>query len=170
MCWLGPWMFPHRGFTTWKHRCIDIWSGYVSGYWRCLSSIEIPLLSNMVSETVWRPAPVEDQDREAEFPHLHFLAFMYISGLRGLFHCVRSTHFIQEHIFFHSKRFPFAQDTAITIRSGGIKSEYAFFFLNFCKVLILFRFVFFYFWVATLLDLRILFFPRLVRYRKIRNR
>jgi hypothetical protein len=124
-------MFPRRGFTTWKHRCVDLWSGYVSGYWRCSSSVGIPVLSNMVSEPVWRPAPVVDRDREAELPHLHFLAFLYISGLKGLFHCVRSTLFIQEHFSFHSKRFPFAQDTAITVRSGGIKSEYAFFFAKF---------------------------------------
>ena len=109
-------MFPRRGFTTWKHRCVDLWSGYVSGYWRCSSSVGIPVLSNMVSEPVWRPAPVVDRDREAELPHLHFLAFLYISGLKGLFHCVRSMLFIQEHFSFHSKRFPFAQDTAITVR------------------------------------------------------
>jgi len=109
-------MFPRRGFTTWKHWCVDLWFGYVSGYWRCSSSIGIPVLSNMVSEPVWRPAPVVDRDREAELPHLHFLAFLYISGLKGLFHCVRSTLFIQEHFSFHSKRFPFAQDKAITVR------------------------------------------------------
>ena len=73
-------MFPRRGFTKWKHHCVDIWYGYVSGYWRCSSSVGIPMLSNMVSEPVWRPVPVVDRDREAEFPHLHFMVFSYISG------------------------------------------------------------------------------------------
>ena len=137
---MGSWMFPRRGFTTWKHRCVDLWSGYVSGYWRFSSSIGIHVLSNMVSEPVWRSAPVVDRDREAGLPHLHFLAFSYIYGLRGLFHCVRRTRFIQEHFFFHSKRFSFSQDTAISVRSRDIKSKYA--FLNFCTVLFWFYFGF----------------------------
>jgi hypothetical protein len=66
--------------------------------------------------------------------------------------------FIQEHFSFHSKRFPFAQDTAITVRSGGIKSEYAFFLQSFDFISV----CIFYFRAATLLDLRMLFAPRLV--------
>ena len=166
---MGSWMFPRRGFTTSKYQCVDFWSGCVSGYWRCLSSIGIHVLSNMVSEPVWRPAPVLDRDREAELAHLHFLEFTYISRLRGLFHCIRSTRFIQEHFSFHLKRFLFSQDMAITVRSGGVKSEYAFFKI-FCKVFDFISVCIFYFQAATLLDLRILFAPRLVRSRKIRNR
>jgi hypothetical protein len=85
------------------------------------------VFSNMVSELVSRPAPVEDRDCEVELPHLHFMSFSYISRLRGLFHCIRNTHFIQEHFLFHSKRFPFSQDTTITVRSRGIEPEYTFF-------------------------------------------
>jgi hypothetical protein len=85
------------------------------------------VLSNMVSEPVSRLVRVVDRDHEAELPHLHFMAFSYIFGLRGLFHCIRSTRFIQEHFSFHSKRFLFSQDTTFTVRSGGIKSEYTFF-------------------------------------------
>ena len=85
-CWLGSWMFPHRGFTMWKHQCVDLWSSYVSGYWSCSSSVEIHVFLNMVSELVWRLAPVVDRDHEVELPHLHFLSFSYIYGLRGLFH------------------------------------------------------------------------------------
>ena len=125
--WLGPWMFPRRGFTMWKHQFVDLWSGYVSGYWRCSSSVEIHVLSNMVSEHVWRPAHVVDRDREAELPHLHFMSFSYVFGMRGMFHCIWSACFSQEHFSFHSKRFPFSQDTTITVRSGGIKLEYTFF-------------------------------------------
>jgi len=44
-------MFPCRGFTTWKHWCVDLWSGYVSGYWRCSSFVEIPVLSNTHNES-----------------------------------------------------------------------------------------------------------------------
>ena len=139
--WLGLWMFPRRGFTMSKHWCVDLWSGCVSGYWRCLSSVGIPVLSNMVSDPVWRPAPVVDRDCEAELYHIHFLSFLYISGLRGLFHCIRSTRFIQEHFSFHSKRFLFAQDTAITVRIQRYKVWIRIFF---CKVLILFQFVFFF--------------------------
>ena len=76
-------MFPHRGFTTWKHRCVDIWSGYVSGYWMCSSSVGIPVVSNMVSEIVWRPALVVDRDREAELPHLHFFVIFVQSWAKG---------------------------------------------------------------------------------------
>ena len=136
----------------------------LSDYWNCFSSFGIPVFSNMVSEPVWRPAPVVDRDREAELPHLHFLAFMYISGLKGLFHCVRSTLFIQEHFSFHSKRFLFAQDTAITVRIRRYK-VWIRIFKNFCKEVFwfYFGFVFFYFRVATLLDLCMLFSPCPVR-------
>ena len=134
-------MFPRRGFTTWKHQCVDIWSGYVSGYWRCSSSAWILVFSNMVLEPVWRPAPVVDRDREAKLPHIHFLSLWYIYGQIGLFHCVWSAHFIQEHFSFHSKRFMFAQDTTITVRFGGIKLEYTF-CLNFCRVVFWFYFGF----------------------------
>ena len=129
------WMFPHMGFTMWKHQCVDIWSGYVSGYWRCSSSIGIPMLSNMVSKLVWRPAPVVDRDREAELLHLHFHTFSYIYELRGLFHCIRSTCFIQEYFSFHSKRFMFSQDTTISVKSRGIKPTCA--FLKFLQSIIL---------------------------------
>jgi hypothetical protein len=66
--------------------------------------------------------------------------------------------------------FLFAQVMAITVRFGGIKPEYAFFKFLQSFILVLFRFVFFYFRVATLLDLRMLFAPRPVRSRQIRNR
>ena len=127
-------MFPRRGFTMWKHQCVDLWSGYVSGYWRHSSYFGIHVLSNMVLEPIWRPTHVVDRDREAELPHLHFLTFLYISGLIGLFHCIRSTRFIQEHFLFHSKRFLFAQDMTISVKSRGIKYEYALF--NFLQSII----------------------------------
>ena len=159
-------MFPRRGFTTWKHRCVDLWSGYVSGYWRCSSSVGIPVLSNMVSEPVWRPAPVVDRDREAELPHLHFLAFLYISGLKGLFHC--GAHFSFRNTFrFTRKGFRLPKIRPLQSESGGIKFEYA--FLNFCKVLIILVCIFF-FQAATLLDLRMLFAPHLVWSRQFINR
>jgi hypothetical protein len=41
--------------------------------------------------------------------------------------------------------FIFAQDTTITVRSGGIKPEYAFFKFLQSSILVLFRFVFFLF-------------------------
>jgi hypothetical protein len=58
---------------------------------------------------------------------LWFLPFPYISRLRGLFHCVQSAQFIWELFSFHSKRFLFTQYTAISIKSEGIKLEYALF-------------------------------------------
>jgi hypothetical protein len=54
------------------------------------------------------------------------------------FHCVRSTRFIHEHFSFHSKWFPFSQDMAITIRSGGIKLEYALFKFLHSSILLLY--------------------------------
>jgi hypothetical protein len=111
----------------------------------------------MVLEPVSRPTHVVDRDHEVELPHFHFLSFSYIFGLKGLFHCVWGTRFILEHFSFHLKRFLFAQDTVITVKSGGIKLEYA--FLKFLQsiILVLFRFCIVYFRVATLLDLCILF-------------
>jgi hypothetical protein len=98
------------------------------------------VLSNMVSDLVRRSAPVVDRDREAEFPHIHFLSFTYISRISELFHCVWSARFSHEHFSFHSKMFLFAQDMTITFRSGGIKLEYTFFkFLQssiFCFILV----------------------------------
>jgi hypothetical protein len=38
------------------------------------------MFSNMVSEPFLISALFVDQDREAEFPHLHFLSFPYISS------------------------------------------------------------------------------------------
>jgi hypothetical protein len=67
------------------------------------------------------------------------------------------------------RRFSFAQDTTITVKSGGIQLEYA--FLKFLQsfILILFQFVVFYFQVATLLDLRIRFAPHPVQSQQIGN-
>ena len=115
----------YRGFTTSKHWCVDIWSGFVSGYWRFYSSFWILVFSKMVSEPVWRLAPIVDRDREYELSHLHFMSFPYIFWLRGIFHCVQIAHFSQEHFLFYSKRFRFSQDTTISVRSGGIKPECA---------------------------------------------
>jgi hypothetical protein len=75
-------------------------------------------------------------------PHLWFLPFPYIYGLRGLFHCIWSAHFSQEHFSFHSKRFMFSQDTTISVRSRGIKPKYA--LLNFCRVIISVFFSFYF--------------------------
>jgi hypothetical protein len=63
-------------------------------------------------------------------------------------------HFFQlETLLFHSKRFLFSQDMTISVRSRGIKLEYA--LLNFYRDNIL---VFcFFFQVATLFDLCMLF-------------
>jgi hypothetical protein len=55
------------------------------------------------------------------------MLFIYISELREILHYIRSTRFIQENFLFHSKRFPFSQDTTVTVKSRGIKFEYAFF-------------------------------------------
>jgi hypothetical protein len=121
----------------------------------CSSYFGILVFSNMVSKHVRRLAHVVDRDREAEFPHLHFLSFSYISGLRGMFHCTQSTRFIQEHFLFHSKRFLFAQDTTISVKFEGIKPKYT--FKKICRVL--FWFYIICFRVATLLDMRMLF-PR----------
>jgi hypothetical protein len=41
-----------------------------------------------------------------------------------MLHCVWSVFFSQEHFSFHSKRILFSQDTAISVRSEGIKPEY----------------------------------------------
>jgi hypothetical protein len=95
---------------------------------------------------------------------------MYNFGLRGLFHCVWSTRFSQEHFSFHSKRFLFAQDTTIIVISGGIKPEYTFFKFLQSIILVLSRFNIICFQVVSLLDLRILFSPRHVRSRKIINK
>jgi hypothetical protein len=73
-------------------------------------------------------------------------------------------------LFVSIERFPFAQDTAISVRSGGIKPEYAFFKFLQSIILVLFRFCIIYFRVATLLDLRMLFASRPVQSRQIRNR
>jgi hypothetical protein len=64
----------------------------------------------------------------------------------------------------------FTQDTVISIGSGGINPKYA--LLNFCKVIfsVLFWFSIFYFQVATLLDLCILFALHPVESQKIGNR
>jgi hypothetical protein len=75
-----------------------------------------PLLEYLCCQTWYQSlfedlAPVVDRDHEAELSHLHFMSFSYISRLRGLFHCVRSARFSQEHFSFHSKRFMFSQDT-----------------------------------------------------------
>jgi hypothetical protein len=93
------------------------------------------------------------------------------SGISVHFWAKRTVQLHLEHSHsFHSKTFMFAQDTSITVRSRGIKHEYAFFKFLQSFILVLFRFVFFYFQVATLLDLHMLFAPRPVRSRKIRNR
>jgi hypothetical protein len=110
-----------------------------------------PLLEYLCCQTWYQslfedPAHVVDRDREDELSHLHFLSLPYIYGLRGLFHCVCITRFIQEHFLFHSKRFLFSQDTTITVRSKGIKFEYTFFKI-FCREVfwVLFRFCIFLF-------------------------
>jgi hypothetical protein len=63
---------------------------------------------------------------------------------------MQSTHFSKEHFSFHSKRFMFSQDTTISVRSGGIKPEYA--FLKFLQSIILvlyYLFLGFYSFIST---------------------
>ena len=141
----------------------------MSGYERCSSSVGIPLLSNMVLDPIGRPTPVVDRDRKVELSHLWFLSFSYIYGMRGLFHCVWSTPFSQEHFSFHLKMYLFSQDMTISVRSRGIKPAYT--LLKFLQsiILVLFRFYIICLWVATLLHLSMLFSPCPVRSRKIKN-
>jgi hypothetical protein len=64
-CSLGPWTFSlFEGFNRIIHWYMDIWSICVNFYSRCLTCVEIPYLSNMVSELVWGPTAIVDRDLE----------------------------------------------------------------------------------------------------------
>jgi hypothetical protein len=115
-----------------------------------LEGVQDPLLEYLCCRTWYQslfeyPLLIVDRDREAKscLISIFTVIFMYIYGLRGLFHCVWSTRFSQEHFLFHSKRFPFSQDTTITVRSRGIKPEYTFFKFLQSFILVLFQYYLF---------------------------